>query len=130
MLTSIDLPITGKTKVYYDGPGGVPGFGLRVTGTGFKTFVLIYRVNGLERRMRIGSPPQWTIARARKEAIKLRRAVDAGEDPQGLRVEGRDAPTVKELIEPIPRRPFASQAPRHAARICRPAQNHRQGTRE
>jgi integrase len=101
MLTNIQFPNhpPGKTKVYYDGPGGVPGFGLRITGAGFKTFILVYRVAGVERRMRIGSPPQWTIARARDEAKKLKRAIDTGEDPQGSRAEARGAPDVKELCE-------------------------------
>jgi integrase len=100
MLTTINLPIPARhAKVHYDGPDGVAGFGLRITPAGFQTFILVYRVNGQERRMRIGSPPQWTIARARKRAIELKRAVDTGEDPQGDRAEARTAPTVKALCE-------------------------------
>jgi integrase len=100
MLTTIDLPVPSRhAKVHYDGPDGVAGFGLRITPSGFKTFILVYRVNGQERRMRIGSPPQWTIARARKRAVELKRAVDVGEDPQGERVADRQAPSVKALCE-------------------------------
>lgn len=100
MLTTIDLAAPPRhAKVYYDGPDGIPGFGLRITTAGFKTFILGYRAAGIERRMRIGSPPQWTIARARKRAVELKRAVDCGEDPHGERVADRQAPNVKALCE-------------------------------
>jgi hypothetical protein len=56
------LPAPGaSSKVYYDAPdakgrGHTPGFGVRVTSTGGRAFVLNYRAAGRERRLTIGSP--------------------------------------------------------------------------
>jgi integrase len=97
MLTTFDHPITGKTYRVFD--GGVPGFAVKITKAGFKTAVFVYSTGGHQREMRIGSPPVWTIHRARKEAQRLRGLVDIGEDPQGDRVADRTAPDVRALID-------------------------------
>jgi len=75
-----DPPKTGNV-IHYDGAGGVPGFGLRVTANGVRSFVLSYRAKGTARRYTIGRYPVWSVAAARKRAAALRRAVDTGEDP-------------------------------------------------
>jgi len=75
-----DPPKTGNV-IRYDGAGGVPGFGLRVTANGVRAFVLSYRTKGLARRYTIGRYPVWSVAAARKRAATLRRVVDSGEDP-------------------------------------------------
>jgi len=67
--------------IHYDGTGGVPGFGMRVTANGVRSFVLSYRAKGIARRYTIGRYPVWSLAAARKRAATLRRAVDSGEDP-------------------------------------------------
>lgn len=77
----------------------VPGFGCRVTEAGYKSFVLTYRVAGQERRLTIGSFSDWTVAEARKEARKLRKRIDQGEDPLAEREAERAAPTIKQLAE-------------------------------
>jgi hypothetical protein len=65
-------PKTGNV-IRYDGAGGVPGFGLRVTANGVRAFVLSYRTKGLARRYTIGRYPVWSVAAARKRAATLRR---------------------------------------------------------
>ncbi len=44
------------------------GFGIRVTANGVRTFVLNYRADGRERRMKIGRYPDWAVEGARKKA--------------------------------------------------------------
>lgn len=85
----------GGNKIYYDSE--IPGFGLRVTKTGTKAFILNYHINRKERRFTIGKSPAWSAAAAREKASGLRRLIDQGEDPLDERIERREAPTVAEL---------------------------------
>ena len=50
------------------------GFGLRVTARGAKSWILNFTTRGgRERRITIGSFPDWSCALAREEAQRLRR---------------------------------------------------------
>jgi integrase len=60
---------------------------------------LNYRSRGIERRLTIGSHPDWKVAAAREEAKRLKRLIDQGRDPMAERHEERAAPTVKDLAE-------------------------------
>lgn len=88
---------SGKYKITYDTE--VPGFGIRVTKTGAKSFVLNYVTQGRERRYTIGTYPAWSVAAARGEAGELRKQVDRGGDPMADRNAKRNAPNVTELCE-------------------------------
>jgi integrase len=91
-------PPDADKKIYYD--DALPGFGVRVTAAGTRSFVLNYTTKaGRERRFTIGRFPNWTTVAARMEARQLRRRVDTGEDPQGDLHVLRDAPTVDHLCE-------------------------------
>jgi integrase len=97
---------------YWDADKRSPtGFGLRVYGTGSKSFFLNYWLNGRERRHTIGAFPDWTVTAGREEAKELRQRIDRGEDPAGERRERREAPTVQDLID----RYVADHLPRKAA---------------
>src|SRR5262245_38358160 len=98
VVRKLPLPAKGN-RVSYD--ADVPGFGCRVTTRGARSFVLNYRrkADGMERRYTIGSYPSWTVAAAREEAKRLRRAVDGGGDPVGEAQAMRDAPSVNDLAE-------------------------------
>jgi integrase len=89
-----DAPSEGN-KIHYD--DALPGFGLRVTKTGSKAFVLNYSINRRERRLTIGRYPAWSAAAAREEAKSLRRLIDQGEDPLEERNQRKTAPTVDDL---------------------------------
>ena len=82
----------------------VPGFGLRVSSTGRRVYVVRFRAGGKNRRLTIGRHPDLTLAQARRKAKeKLSQAKD-GEDPaqerddrrQGLHTFGEMAEEVLE----------------------------------
>jgi integrase len=99
------LPLPAKGGVItYD--KDVPGFGMRVTAKGARSFVLNYVVSGVERRMTIGQYSVWSATAAREEARELRRKIDRGIDPLAERKDQevaaaaeRDAPTMRELFD-------------------------------
>jgi integrase len=96
----LDTPSSGN-KIVYDGGDpkkAVTGFGVRITKSGARSFILNYRCHGIERRYTIGSFPDWKVSVAREEAKRLKRLVDQGRDPMGERDEARAAPTVNDLI--------------------------------
>jgi integrase len=100
----LERPESGSA-IHYDHAKGddpgkvVRGFGLRVTAAGARSFVLNYRAAGQERRLTIGTFPDWSVSRARAEARELRVRVDRGEDPLADRVALRVAPTVRQLAD-------------------------------
>jgi integrase len=83
----------------------IKAFGFRVHAPtrlhpgGARSFFIIYRVAGAERRYTIGSYPTWSVTAARAEAKELRRRIDLGEDPAQAKREAREAPTVRDLID-------------------------------
>ncbi len=84
-------------KITYD--DAVKGFGCRVTAAAARAFVLNYRrkLDGRERRITIGSYPDWSVGAAREEAKRLKREIDGGADPVGEQEESRAAATVADL---------------------------------
>ena len=93
------LPVPQKgNRITYD--ADVKGFGVRVTASGARAFVLNYRTGaGRERRFTIGSFPDWRTAAARQEAAELKKRVDRGEDPLGEFQDARDAKTMADLCQ-------------------------------
>ncbi|ROO30411.1 integrase [Salinisphaera orenii MK-B5] len=87
----------GKYTIVWDDK--TPGFAVRVTKTGAKSFILNYRTHGRERRYTIGKYPAWSVAAAREQAAKLRRQIDLGEDPLGERKAAAGELTVGDLID-------------------------------
>src|SRR4029453_10565788 len=61
--------------------GSVPGFGVRVSKTGTKTFILLYRHRGRPRRLSLGRWPIVSLSTARKKARAALQTLDAGRDP-------------------------------------------------
>lgn len=87
------------------------GFGVRVTAKGAKAFILNYRVGGQERRITLGGYPEWTVAAARERAKELKRRIDVGADPMGVRHEERGAATMADLCDRYIERHLPKKSP-------------------
>jgi integrase len=72
-------PPANGNRIWYDDK--IPGFGVRVTEAGVKSFILNYVITGRERRYTIGRWPEWSADKARIEARDLRSKIDKGIDP-------------------------------------------------
>ena len=93
---ALSAPSSGN-RITYDSE--VKGFGVRITSAGAKAFILNYRAGGRERRITIGSYPDWKVAAARDHAKGLKRNIDVGADPMADRHADRAAPTVDTLAD-------------------------------
>ncbi len=63
----------------------LPGFGLRVSGSGRKSWQVMYRAAGRKRRMTLGRYPALSLEIAREAAEDALREVARGRDPAGER---------------------------------------------
>ncbi len=100
---NVKVPADRK-KWKWLGDDEVPGFGLRVYGSGAKVFNLRYRTaEGRHRFQKIGDYGAMTVEQARDSARKAYVAIKEGADPQGLKEEARrvvaDLQTVGELVD-------------------------------
>ena len=79
----------------------LPGFGLRVSETGAKTWVLMYRVGRRQRRMTLGKYPALGLARAREKAREALDQLDHGTDPAAHRrgLQGGAADTFEAVAD-------------------------------
>lgn len=77
-----------------------PGFGVRVTKAGTRTFVIQYRLeNGKQGRMAVAKYPTLTVDEARAEARKKLAKVAQGCDPSADRQAKRAEPTLRDRAE-------------------------------
>lgn len=83
---SVDIPKpnkNGTTKQIFYRDSVMPGFGLRVTSGGAKSFIVEKRINGKVKRITLGRYGNLTVEQARGEAMKLLGDVATGKDPIG-----------------------------------------------
>ena len=100
------LPTAVDRERYWD--DALPGFGV-VVGRRFATFVVQHRVAGRQRRVAIGRygkpgageihADRWTVARARKEAMRLLGAMSSGIDPSAEARKREGGPTLRAGLE-------------------------------
>ena len=81
-----------------------PGFGVRVSPAGRKSFIYLYRFEGRPRRMTLGVYPRMSLATARTRQAEARELLDEkGRDPGAELVKGkrahREAPNVNDLAD-------------------------------
>jgi integrase len=79
----------------------LPGFGLRVTPNGIRTWTVRYRHNGRLHRLTIGRYPKLSLADARERGRAALRRAGLGEHPAGdkLQARAREADTVGALVD-------------------------------
>jgi hypothetical protein len=118
-IKSLPDPEAGSTVVY---DADLPGFGIRLTPAGARSFVLNYVVDRRERRMTIGRFPAWSTSAAREEAKALKRKINLGIDPMqeavartADAVAAREAPTLLDLYDRYVAEHLPSKTPRAAA---------------
>ncbi len=86
---ALKAPVDGLLEAW---DATLPGFGVRVSSSGLRTFMVRYRAGGRKwRRLKIGNMPPLTLADARGKALAALRAVELGEDPAGERERARTA---------------------------------------
>jgi len=82
------LPDTqGRAKQAFYRDSAIPGFGLRVTSGGAKSFIIEKRINGKVKRLTIGRYGNLTVEQARKEAMGWLGQIATGADPLADRQE-------------------------------------------
>lgn len=97
-LTKTLVERTENGKTIWDSE--VPGFGLRVTPAGCRSFVFQFRRNRSEQgKVTIGKFPAMTVEEARKIARAHRVDVDTGGNPSQGKKEARQAPTLSDLAD-------------------------------
>ena len=88
-------PIDGKRSEYFD--ASLPGFSVRVSPSGKKTFCVLYRSGRRLRRYTIGRTPPLTLAQARKAARAALAEATMGGDPASGKTKDRRAPSFSEM---------------------------------
>jgi integrase len=101
---NLPVPATGNRVTYFagavlQGAQAARGFGVRVTASGAKSFIINYRVKGREYRYTIGQHPDWSALRAVREARNLRQRIDRGENPLDARAPVPTTKTVAVVLD-------------------------------
>ncbi len=92
---SLKSPPPKQQIDYWD--DSLPGFGVRVSYKGTKTWIVMYRYNGRLRRHSFASAAEMDLAEARKLARRKLIGVDDGEDPGAAKAAARKVQTFAEL---------------------------------
>jgi Arm DNA-binding domain len=91
------VPPRPKQVDYFD--KALPGFGLRVSYNGRKSWTVLYRCNGVKGRLTLGRFDVLPLAEARERARDALKAAAKGEDPAAGKHRDRQAPTFKQLAD-------------------------------
>ncbi len=70
---------TGERVEIWDSK--IPGFGMRASSKGTKSFILVYRHRGRARRLTLGRYPTLSLSDARRKAMDALKTVSDGNDP-------------------------------------------------
>ncbi len=121
--------LRSKPERYEKWEGG--GFGIRVSPHGVKSWIWLYRFQGMPRRMTLGTYPDLSLSKAHIKLEHARELLKSGVDPGAAEVEQhraeRAAETVGELIDSYiekwakPRKRSASEDERILEKDVRPA---------
>src|SRR5262245_7478147 len=103
-IRELPVPTTGNAITYFagatiQGAKAPRGFGVRVTASGARAFILNYRLRGREHRFTIGAWPDWSALKAVREARNVRQRVDRGENPLNDRAPVPTIRTVGSVLD-------------------------------
>lgn len=87
-------PESGRIEIW---DGSLPGFGLRVSSTGRRTWIVMYRKGGVLRRLTLGTYPTLGLADTRGAARDAMHDVAHGGDPATAKQTERRAETFADL---------------------------------
>lgn len=93
-----DIPTPESGRVQYR-DSKCPGLVLRVTANGAKTFAVYKKVRGRPLRYRLGSFPEMTVERARRQAVDVVAEIGKGQNPANVRHALRKAPTLQDAYD-------------------------------
>jgi integrase len=96
-LKAIKPPPRPKQFDYFDDL--LPGFGLRVSYNGRKSWIVLYRCNGVKGRLTLGRFDVLPLADARELAREALKAAAKGDDPSLQKDRDRESPTLKQLAD-------------------------------
>src|SRR5271155_17882 len=109
VVDALKSPKTGQID-YWDTK--LPGFGLRVSMGGTKTWLVRYRQNGHRRRYALGSFPRLGVADARQAARQYLGKVAEGNDPAAERATVKAEPTFADVAKLFLERHAINKRPR------------------
>ena len=95
-LDALKPPAEGRVE-FWD--MDTPGLGLRISDRGRRSWTLMYRVKGRQRRMTLGTYPSLSLADARHNARDHLRDVAHGRDPAVVKNAERQAETFSQLAD-------------------------------
>ena len=96
-----------------------PGFGLRISAEGRRTWILMYRMGKTLRRLTLGRFPTLGLAAAREKATDALREAAKGQDPGRQKIEERRAETFSDLArEYIERHASKKRSGREDICVC------------
>lgn len=81
-------PESGRTTLWEN---RTPGFGLRITATGARSWIVQKRLHGQMLRITLGKYPVLTVGDARDKAKKTLAQIERGEDPRQMKSEAKKA---------------------------------------
>jgi integrase len=93
-LDSLKAPSAGQSDFWDD---SLPGFGVRISAAGRKTWTVMYRVGRRKVRFSLGTYPPVPLAKARDDAKAVLARAQGGGDPSADRRAERDADTFGQL---------------------------------
>jgi hypothetical protein len=96
-LKALKPPPRLKQVDYFD--ENLPGFGLRVSYNGRKSWIVMYRCNGIKGRLTVGRFDVVPLVEAREQARDAMKAALRGDDPAVKKHRDREAPTFKQLAD-------------------------------
>src|SRR5215469_4832048 len=96
-LKALKPPPRPKQLDYFD--DSFPGFGLRISYDGRKSWVVLYRCNGVKCRLTLGRLDVVPLVEARGQARNALKRAALGDDPAIQKKRDREAPTFQQLAD-------------------------------